>query len=298
MGKEEPQKDEESKKEEDSKCEKIEGADGKTYYGTVASGFTSEQVVAGADKLLSLFGMVGSFLGPGMAKQVNDCKDDYKADIMRQLLPRCDDKCQPMKQCESSCKALKSKCVPSSLQAYFPMVKKGGSLRSMLPMIGLSESAPEMKVIDAWLEKLNKCKSEQLTSATVCLSKNYKGKMCNPDEPKTIEEPKEEKPKEENPKEEKQKIIPSKKCKTIRGVNKRNYVGTVAPGFTSEQVVAGADKLISLLGMTGSFLGAEVGAQITSCAADYKADIVRQLLPRCDDKCQPMKQCESSCKAL
>merc|ERR1712100_543794 len=77
------------------------------------------------------------------------------------------------------------------------MVKKGGSLRSMLPMIGLSESAPEMKVIDAWLEKLNKCKSEQLTSATVCLSKNYKGKMCNPDEPKTIEEPKEEKPKEE-----------------------------------------------------------------------------------------------------
>merc|ERR1711898_65492 len=56
---------------------------------------------------------------------------------------------------------------------------KGGSMRSMLPMIGLSESAPEMKVLDAWLEKLNKCKSEQLTSATVCLSKNYKGKMCN-----------------------------------------------------------------------------------------------------------------------
>merc|ERR1712100_985378 len=71
--------------------------------------------------------------------------------------------------------------------------------------IGLSESAPEMKVIDAWLEKLDKCKSEQLTSATVCLSKNYKGKMCNPDEPKTIEEPKEEKPKEEKPKEEKPK---------------------------------------------------------------------------------------------
>merc|ERR1711990_578258 len=162
------------------KCEKIEGADGKTWDGTVASGFTSEQVVAGADKLLSLFGMVGSFLGPDMAKQVNDCKDDYKADILRQLLPRCDDKCEPMKQCKSSCEALKSKCVPSSLQGYFPMVKKGGSLRSMLPMIGLSESAPEMKVIDAWLEKLNKCKSEQLTSATVCLSKNYKGKMCNP----------------------------------------------------------------------------------------------------------------------
>merc|ERR1712054_707934 len=222
--KEEPQKDEESKKEEDSKCEKIEGADGKTYYGTVASGFTSEQVVAGADKLISLLGMTGSFLGAEVGAQITSCAADYKADIVRQLLPRCDDKCQPMKQCESSCKALKSKCVPSSLQGYFPMVKKGGRLRSMLPMIGLSESAPEMKVIDAWLEKLNECKSEQLTSATVCLSKNYKGKMCNPDEPKTIEEPKEEEPKEEN-----QKIIPSKKCKTIRGVSKRKYVGTIAP---------------------------------------------------------------------
>merc|ERR1711981_1128716 len=180
MGKEEPQKDEESKKEEDSKCEKIEGADGKTYYGTVASGFTRKQVVAGADKLLSLFGMVGGFLGPDMAKQVNDCKDDYKADIIRQLLPRCDDKCEPMKQCKSSCKALKSKCVPSSLQGYFPMVKKGGSMRSMLPMIGLSEGAPELKVIDAWLEKLNKCDSKYVTNAEVCLSKNYKGAACNP----------------------------------------------------------------------------------------------------------------------
>ena len=37
-------------------CKQIT-ADGKTYYGTVASGFTSEQVVAGADKLLSLFGI-------------------------------------------------------------------------------------------------------------------------------------------------------------------------------------------------------------------------------------------------
>ena len=124
--------------------------------------------------------MVGGFLGPDMAKQVNDCKDDYKADILRQLLPRCDDKCEPMKQCKSSCKALKSKCVPSSLQGYFPMVKKGGSMRSMLPMIGLSEGAPELKVIDAWLEKLNKCDSEYVTNAKVCLSADYAGAACNP----------------------------------------------------------------------------------------------------------------------
>merc|ERR1711943_124519 len=112
--------------------------------------------------------------------QITSCAADYKADIVRQLLPRCDDKCEPMKQCKSSCKALKSKCVPSSLQVYFPMVKKGGSMRSMLPMIGLSEGAPELKVIDAWLEKLDKCDSEYVTNAKVCLSADYAGAACNP----------------------------------------------------------------------------------------------------------------------
>merc|ERR1712178_464923 len=147
------------------KCKTIRGVSKRKYVGTIAPGFTSEQVVAGADKLISLLGMTGSFLGAEVGAQITSCAADYKADIVRQLLPRCDDKCEPMKQCESSCKALKSKCVPSSLQGYFPMVKKGGSLRSMLPMIGLSESAPEMKVIDAWLEKLNKCKSEYVKCA-------------------------------------------------------------------------------------------------------------------------------------
>merc|ERR1712072_1656063 len=120
-----------SKKEEDSKCEKIEGADDKTYYGTIAPGFTSEQVVAGADKLISLLGMTGSFLGAEVGAQIASCAADHKADIVRQFLPRCDDKCQPMKQCESSCKALRSKCVPASLHSYFPMVKKGGAFRNM-----------------------------------------------------------------------------------------------------------------------------------------------------------------------
>merc|ERR1712072_1309317 len=211
--KEEEPKEEKQKIIPSKKCKTIKGVSKRKYVGTVAPGFTSEQVVAGADKLISLLGMTGLFLGAEVGAQITSCAADYKADIVRQLLPRCDDKCQPMKQCESSCKALKSKCVPSSLQGYFPMVKKGGAFRNMLPMIGLSESAPEMKVIDAWLEKLDKCKSEQLTSATVCLSKNYKGKMCNPDEPKTIEEPKEEKPKEEKPKEEKPKEEKSKEEK-------------------------------------------------------------------------------------
>ena len=65
---------------------------------------------------------------------------DYTADLVEQLLPRCDDKCQPMKQCKSSCERVRSKCVPESLRGYFPMAKKGGSLRSMMGMVGLTEA--------------------------------------------------------------------------------------------------------------------------------------------------------------
>ena len=98
--------------------------------------------------------MAGSFVGPSIAKMVAECKADYTADLVEQLLPRCDDKCQPMKQCKSSCERLRSKCVPASLQGYFPMIKKGGSLRSMIGMVGLTEGSSDLKVIDAWINKL------------------------------------------------------------------------------------------------------------------------------------------------
>eukprot|EP00942_MAST-04A_sp_MAST-4A-sp1_P008781 g8781.t1 len=153
-------------------CKEIT-VNGKVFYGTIASGFTSKQVVEGADKLISLLGMASGLLGATVGAQVKRCGNDYKQDIIEQLLPRCDEKCQVMKQCKTSCEALKSKCISASLQAYFPMVKKGGSMRGMLPMIGLSESDPFMKVIDAWLEKLDKCNSEYVTDAKVCLSAKY-----------------------------------------------------------------------------------------------------------------------------
>merc|ERR1712178_368140 len=102
------------------------------------------------------------------------------ADLVEQLLPRCDDKCQPMKQCKSRCERLRSKCVPASLQGYFPMIKKGGSLRSMIGMVGLTEGSSDLKVIDAWVNKLEKCESEDVTSSSHCLSPAYKGADCNP----------------------------------------------------------------------------------------------------------------------
>merc|ERR1711907_824507 len=164
MGKETMKEDEKETKKEDQKetkkeeetettgsvtpsgqCKKIKMG-GSMYYGTVSDGFTVEEVNKGAKKLVSLFGMVGGLLGAEVGSLVSKCKGDYIADIKEQLLPLCDDKCQPMKQCKSSCKSIKSKCVPASLQSYFPMVKKGGSLRSMLPMIGLTEGSSEVRV--------------------------------------------------------------------------------------------------------------------------------------------------------
>ena len=40
------------------------------------------------------------------------------------------------------------------------MIKKGGSLRSMIGMVGLTEGSSDLKVIDAWINKLEKCESE------------------------------------------------------------------------------------------------------------------------------------------
>merc|ERR1711907_633648 len=247
---------------------------------------------------------------------------DYIADIKEQLLPRCDDKCQPMKQCKSSCKSIKSKCVPASLQGYFPMVKKGGSLRSMLPMIGLTEGSPEVRVIDAWLNKLDKCNSDDLSSSSNCLSSKYTGSACEPrkqvldkkkeeeketkkeDEKETKKEDQKETKKEEEKETKKEEetettgsVTPSGQCKKIK-MGGSMYYGTVSDGFTVEEVNKGAKKLVSLFGMVGGLLGAEVGSLVSKCKGDYIADIKEQLLPLCDDKCQPMKQCKSSCKSI
>merc|ERR1711871_1336625 len=213
--KETKKEEKETKKEDEStssvspsgQCKKIRMG-GSTYYGTVSEGFTVSEIKKGVNKLVSLFGMVGGFLGPKVGSLVSKCKGDYIADIKEQLPPRCDDKCQPMKQCKSSCKSIKSKCVPASLQSYFPMVKKGGSLRSMLPMIGLTEGSSEVRVIDAWLNKLEKCNTDDLSSSSNCLSSTYTGSACKPGKQvfdETKQEEKEPKKEEKESKEDGEK---------------------------------------------------------------------------------------------
>merc|ERR1712072_127295 len=195
-------------------------------------------------------------------------------------------KCQPLQICESETKKLNNDCM--ELIDYLKWIVPGGQFRD----IAASHMGPlSTKLIDKWTDMvLGKSKDLISSSTSECVSETFtetcilgethtepEQKKEDLEETKEEDEPKNDEPKVDEPKDEESKKEEDSKCEKI--IVFRTYFGTVSPGFTSEQVVAGADKLISLLGMTGSFLGAEVGAQITSCAADYKADIIRQLLP-------------------
>ena len=65
-------------------------------------------------------------------------------------------------------------------------------------------------------------------------------------------------------------------CKSISN-GKTTYFGTVSDGFTASEVHKGAAKLVSLLGMAGSFVGPSIGKLVAECKADYTADLVEQL---------------------
>ena len=95
------------------------------------------------------------------------------------------------------------------------MVKKGGSLRSMIGMVGLTEGSSDLNVIDAWINKLEKCESEDVTSSDHCLSPEYKGADCDPTAGGSSgeaekEEPAKEEAEEEPAKEEAEKEEPAK----------------------------------------------------------------------------------------
>ena len=101
---------------------------------------------------------------------------------------------------------------------------KGGSLRSMIGMVGLTEGSSDLNVIDAWINKLEKCESEDVTSSDHCLSPEYKGADCDPtaggssgeaekEEPAKEEAEKEEPAKEEAEKEELPRRKPRRACK-------------------------------------------------------------------------------------
>ena len=50
-------------------------------------------------------------------------------------------------------------------------------------------------------------------------------------------------------------------CKSISN-GKTTYFGTVSDGFTASEVHKGAAKLVSLLGMAGSFVGPKIAKMV------------------------------------
>ena len=155
------------------------------------------------------------------------------------------------------------------------MIKKGGSLRSMIGIVGLTEGSSDLKVIDAWVNKLEKCESEDVTSSSHCLSPAYKGADCNPNDGGSSDgddnndngndnnEDNEDEDDngndddnndDDNNDDDNSGGSPSTECKSISN-GKTTYFGTVSDGFTASEVHKGAKKLVSLLGMVGSFVG-------------------------------------------
>ena len=113
-----------------SDCKLIEIAGG-SYYGTVAEGFTIQQVINAADKVVELLDVAGKLGGDLLVQNFEGCVIDYKADILLQFLPKCSAKCRPLLQCKTSCDEQR-KCVPKAVNQYFPLLKKGsGKLRSL-----------------------------------------------------------------------------------------------------------------------------------------------------------------------
>ena len=124
------------------------------------------------------------------------CLPKFKTDICETILPRCSDTCQPLQSCKSSCKDLQKECIPANLVGMLSQVLPGGSFRSMIGMVGLSEGSPAMKMLDAWVGKMSKCESPLLSKSNdVCLTSDYNKKACDPTSlPVKDEEPKKDEP--------------------------------------------------------------------------------------------------------
>ena len=117
-----------------SKCVEIKGFEAMgcvsdSYFGTIADGFSVKTVKEASDKVMMLLGMVESMglVPEKYQSQFKKCLPKFKADICETVMPRCSDKCQPLKTCQSACKELKSECIPSEIQAQFGLVMPGAA---------------------------------------------------------------------------------------------------------------------------------------------------------------------------
>ena len=60
---------------------------------------------------------------------------------------------------------MRKECVPSELISKFSMVLPNGAFRSVVAMQAGGEGSPALKIIDAWLRKLQRCDSKYISKS-------------------------------------------------------------------------------------------------------------------------------------
>ncbi len=286
-----------TEKPDENECEKIacdfEGCSTSEYFGTMADGASPRNVKAAVAKFGSLIQMAGPMLGISISEK---CMGVFTSDLVETMLPRCSDKCKALQSCKSACTDIQQKCLGNGLKGQLEMAMGMGSLVDGY----LGQSAP---IIKSWIKKLTTCSGDAISSSsTECLSPTYKAPLCEPtvtagpvstNAPTTTGAP--------TTTEITFTIRPSSPdtCKQIKcdfpGCAMPSYRGTIQPGFTTSVVKEAVEKFSRLVKEEGPKVRVTVSDE---CMKMFATDIVETMLPRCSDKCKPLRSCASSCRKI
>merc|ERR1711871_47509 len=228
----------------------FEGCRDTKYYGTLEYGASPKSTKAAVEKFTSLIQEAGSSLSIS-----NECMGDFKTDLVETMLPRCSEKCEPLKSCKSACEDIQTKCLGNGLKGQLEMAMGLGSMVDSI----LGTSAP---VIKAWVKKLTTCSCSSIsTSSNECLSPTYKAPQCDmtvtatpttkapeDDDVTTTKAPEDDDatttktPEEDNG-----------KCQEItcdfEGCKDTKYYGTLEYGASPKSTKAAVEKFTSLIQM-------------------------------------------------
>jgi len=143
-----------------------------SYRGTIQPGFTTSVVKEAVEK----FSRLVKEEGPKVRVTVSDeCMKMFATDIVETMLPRCSDKCKPLRSCASSCRKIKTKCItPTISNQVTSALQLGAALDSFL-------GTRTASILKQWARKITTCEGDSVSaSSTECLSLSYKAPMCEP----------------------------------------------------------------------------------------------------------------------
>merc|ERR1711871_1144939 len=263
----------------------FEGCKDTKYYGTLEYGASPKSTKAAVEKFTSLIQEAGPMLSIS-----NECMGDFKTDLVETMLPRCSEKCEPLKSCKSACEDIQTKCLGNGLKGQLEMAMGLGSMVDSI----LGTSAP---VIKAWVKKLTTCSGSSITtSSNECLSPTYKAPQCDMTVTAT---PTTKAPEDDDATTTKTPEEDNGKCQEItcdfEGCKDTKYYGTLEYGASPKSTKAAVEKFTSLIQMAGPLLSLSISNE---CIGDFKTDLVETMLPRCSEKCEPLKSCKSACEDI